>query len=233
MAIYYWKDVQGYEPNEDTLAYFNIDDDDSNSTVYDKSIWGHNATWYWTAWYETLSSWKRVLVFSWSNWLYLDTKLITQQPYTINMRVLKNGNQWNDATMISNQYDSWNYWQVIAYNGSNQVYTFYGNGSGSWLTTGDVVTFTNWVWTQYLITVDQNTIKKYKDWQLVQTVNNSQWPVFANSSVLSIWFLRTQWTQSNFRFFNWKMSDIFVETWARDATQESEYFEVTKSLYGY
>lgn len=230
MWIYYFEDYE-YQPWEDTLLHLPITDEDTSSIVYDNSWNWNNANWYWTAQYETLSSWKRILSFSWSQWLYLWTKLLTNQPYTIVMRVQKNWSQSSDATIVSNQRDSWNYWQVIAFNWSNQVYTFYGNGSNAWLTMTDVLTFDNDVWIQYTVTVDWNIIKKYVNWQLAQTVTNSQAPAFANATNLSIWYLQSNWSTSNFRFFKWKIWELIIETWKRDEQSIKDYNNWTKSLY--
>jgi len=204
--------------------------DDTSSIVRDNSKGMKNWTWYWTSWYDILPSWKRVLNFTWAQWLYLWDKLLSWQPYTIAMWVQKNWNQTPDATIVSNQYDSWLHWQVIAFNGSNQTYTFYWDGT-TWVDTSAVVTFENWVWYQYTITVNWNVIKKYINNVLVQTVTNTNPPVFTNSTAFSIWFLRSNWSSSNYRFFVWKLADLIVETWERSADKRTDFFEATKADY--
>lgn len=224
-----WPSIR-YRCTDKTLLYMPVSWDDTSSVVRDNSKGMNNWTWYWTAWYNTLASWKKVLSFSWSQWLYLWNKLISSQPYTIAMWVKKWWNQTNNATIVSNQYDSWHHWQVIAFNDSNKVYTFYWDGT-TWVDTSALVTLENNIWYQYTVTVNWKVIKKYVNNVLVQTVTNSNPPVFTSSTAFSIWFLRTNWSDTNYRFFVWNIADLIVETWEWSADKRTDFFEATKADY--
>lgn len=213
-----------------TLAYFKIDENDTNSIVYDKTSNSYNATWYWTANYETLSTWKRVLNFTWSNGIYCWNKVFTTQPLTVSVWFYSKWNQSTDNTIVSNQRDVWSQWIVLAFGGASTLFTFFGNGSSRQTITNKVSISHN-QWIHYLFTIEWWTIKKYMNWNLVQTVNGSWTPQFWNATVLSMWFLRTQWSQGNFRFSNIKLSDVILENVAWDSSKVADYYNKTKKYF--
>lgn len=225
----HWPEIR-YRTTSKTLLYLPVSKNDSSSSVIDNSLRQNNATWYWTAWYETLGSGKRVLKFSWAQGLYLWNKLISWQPYTIAMWIKRNWNQTNDATVVSNQYDSWYHWQVVSFNDSNKLYTFYWDWT-SWVDTSALITLDDDVWYQYTITVNWKVIKKYLNNVLVQTVTNANAPVFTNSTAFSIWFLRSNWSDSNYRYFVWRMADLIVEDGEWSEEKRLDFFEKTKGDY--
>lgn len=54
----------GWQPWANTLVYYNINDNDTNSTIYDLSWNNVDQTWIWTAWYTTDATYGRVAVFN-------------------------------------------------------------------------------------------------------------------------------------------------------------------------
>lgn len=218
------------QPSSNTVAYFKIDSNDTNSIVYDKKNW-NNATRYWTASYETLTSWQRVLDFNWSNnWIYCSSAVITSQPLTVNLRFFSKWSQSVDKTIISNQNDNWSRWIICAFANANALFTFFWNGSSRQTTTNTVSVSHNQR-INYWFTIEWWTIKKYMNWSLVQTVNWSWTPNFTNTTALSMWFLRSNWTQSNFRFANIKLARTILETGAWSWTDFSNYYQKTKKRF--
>ena len=238
LIITYNDEAQSYLdwlPTSSTLAYFKIENTDTNSTVYDKSSKGNNATWQGTASYETLATWKRVLNLTGSQGLYCNNPVITTSPYTIVVRMYRNQNNSSDATIVSNQNDNGSRGTVLAYNGSNQLFSFFGNGS-SWQTTNNVVNVDMNRRICYGFTVSGSTIKKYMsdsngNISLVQTVNASGTPNFTNATNLSVGFLRSNGSQSNFRYLKGKLSSVVIENRSRELSDFQNFCDKTKKKF--
>ena len=152
------------------------------------------------------------------------------------MRLYRNQNNSSDATFVSNQNDNGSRGTVLAYNGSNQLFSFYGNGS-SRQTTNNVVNVDMNRRICYGFTVSGSTIKKYMsdssgNISLVQTVNGSGTANFTNATNLSVGFLRSNGTQSNFRFLKGKISNITIENKARSLDDFQNFVDKTKKYFG-
>jgi len=220
-----------WKPDSNTLAYFKIDSSDTNSMVYDKTWNWNNATRYWTSNYETLSTWQRVLNFTWTNWIYCSwKKVFTTQPLTVNVRFFSKWNQAVDLTIVSNQRDVWSQWIILAFSSASALFTFFWNGS-SRQTTSNTVSISHNQRINYWFSIEWWTIKKYMNWNLVQTVNWSWTPQFWNATDLSMWFLKSNWQQSNFRFANIKLARTILQYGAWSWTDFSNYYEKTKKRF--
>ena len=57
-----------WQPWANTLVYYNINDNDTNSTIYDLSWNWVDQTWYWTSWYDTDATYGRVATFNGNNY---------------------------------------------------------------------------------------------------------------------------------------------------------------------
>lgn len=223
----------GWQPWENTIAYYQVNSSDTSSNVYD-NYWNNDATRYWTASYETLSSWKRVINFTWSNWLYCWNKVISSQPYTINLWLYQNWSQSPDNTIISNQNDDWNYWNILAYYDETTLIDFYWWWDWNWYSysTDNGAALSTWTWHNVVVVVNWNTIQFYVDSVLIKTNTYAVAPDFTNSTDLSIWFLRSNWQgSSNFRFFNGKLSEMIFESKARTVQEIIDHYNQTKALY--
>ena len=223
----------GWQPWENTIAYYQVNDSDTSSNVYD-NYWNNDATRYWTASYETLPSWKRVINFTWSNWLYCWNKVIPSQPYTINLWLYQNWSQSPDNTVISNQNDDWNYWNILAYYDATTLIDFYWWWDWNWYSysTDNGTALSTWTRHNVVVVVNWNTIQFYVDSVLIKTNTYAVAPDFTNSTDLSIWFLHSNWQgSSNFRFFNGKLSELIFESKGRTIQEISDHYNQTKALY--
>lgn len=216
-----------WQPWVNTLVYMPIDNSDTNSTVYDHSTNQTNFSWYWTASYDTLTSGKKVAVFDGTNWIYVDSQLITSQPCTVNLYVYRNWNQNNDNTIFAHQAD-YN-WIVAAWFNSSDMSCFYDQG-GSLIWLNDSYTTNNQEWYNLVFTISSWTITTYINWQLIYS-DTGYWPWLSNILATSFWFSRNISWNMNFRYMNGKMWSMIIEDKARTAQEISDYYNQTKSLY--
>ena len=217
----------GWQPWVNTLVYMPIDSSDTSAIVYDHSSSNNDFTWYWTADYTTLTSWKRVINLTWSNGIYIDSALVTSQPVTINLWLYRDWNQSNDSSVFVNQQDRW--WMVGAWFNNSELASFYDQWwSLVWF--NNKYSTSDQTWYNVAITFDSNTLTMYINW--TQYTQNS-WNNCDFSSVLatSFWFARNiSWTQ-NFRHMTWKMWDLIVESKVRTAQEIADYYDLTKWDY--
>ena len=218
-----------WQPWVNTLVYMPIDSSDTASTVYDHSSNNTDFTWYWTADYDTLTSWKRVINLTWSNGIYIDSALVTAQPVTINLWLYRDWNQSNDGNVFANQQDRW--WMCVAWFSNSQLASFYDqNGSLVWF--NNKYSTSDQTWYNVAITFDSNTLTMYVNWtQYTQNSWNSC--DFSSVDATSFWFTRHAWGSSyNRRYMTWKMWDLIVESKVWTATEISDYYDSSKWQYG-
>lgn len=222
-----------YNVTPNTLLYLPVDDSDSSSTVYDHSLNNNNNSWYGTANYETLATWKRVLKFTWSNWIYIDSPIITSQPVTISLRLYRDWNQGWDYSIFINQSDwSWKLWWVIfAFRNTTNASAFYGSWN-AWNWMNNTYSIDNQTWKYITITLNNNKITTYIN---SVEITNASWntPLFSYVTATSIWFTRTNNVSSNYRFMRWKVWEIIVENKIWTNEERNAYFNKTKSKYWY
>ena len=87
-GMYIWSQKvrpSGRQPWANTLVYYNINDDDTSSTIYDLSWNSVDQTWQWTGSYTTDADYGRVAVFDWS--VYAESNSIV--------------NFWSECTFIA------------------------------------------------------------------------------------------------------------------------------------
>lgn len=219
---------QWWQPWVNTVLYIPIDSSDTSSVVYDHSTNSNDFSWYGTADYDTLTSWKRVINLNWSNWIYIDTALITAQPVTISLWVYRDWNQNNDGNVFANQQDIW--WMCMAWFNSSELASFYDqNGSLVWF--NNKYSTSDQTWYNIAVTFDSNTLTMYVNW--VQFTQNS-WNNcdFSSVDATSFWFTRHAWGVSyNRRYMTWKMWDMIVEDKVRTSQEVADYFDQTKWDY--
>lgn len=222
---------QGWKPWANTLLYLPIDNSDTSSIVYDHSTNQTDFNWYGTASYDTLSSWKKVLSFTWSNGIYIDSALFTSWPATVNLWLYRDGNQANDSWVFTLQHggSSSNTWFIITFFNNTYLTSFLGTGSG-WVWLNNRENTDNQTWIQVTTTYENWTMKMYINWILKQTIS---WNMSFNQiQATSLGFSRyVDSVFQNTRFLNWKIWSIIVEDKARIAEEVADYFDQTKSLY--
>lgn len=218
-----WGDDQvPYKVNKKTLLYLTARDASTSDTVViDKSNHHNNATWYWSpsisAWSWAYSDEKLAFMFNWSNWLYCDNKVINTSSFTISLWYypIAATPDVND-TLISNQNDNSSCWIIVSHkNATWDLYTIYWSWWSSWEWLNNTLASFNekYKWYHLVVTVNWNVVKRYVDWFLVSSFTWWTNINFANATNLSIWFLRSNWSTSNFRFTLWAISEVIIEEW--------------------
>lgn len=218
-----------YQPNANTILYLPIDNNDTSSTVYDHSTNQTDFNWYWTANYDTLASWKKVLNLTWSNWIYIDSALFTSWPATVNLWLYRDGDQGSDTWVFTLQHWGPDTWFIITFFDNTYLTSFLGTG-GSWVWLNNRENTANQTWIQATTTYENWIMKMYINWILKQTFS---WNMSFNQiQATSLGFSRyVENTIQNTRFLIWKMWSIIVEDKARTEQEISDYFDQTKSLY--
>lgn len=222
----------GWQPWANTILYLPIDDSDTSSTVYDHSTNQSDFSWYWTAWYETLASGKKVITLSWSNWIYIDDDIITAQPKTISLWHYRDWNQSNDWSIFVSQNDNpWPRWLIVAYtNNNNWMSAFYGDNA-DWRNYGNRFNPLDQTWYNMVVVLNSNTITLYVNWNQ-ETTGSWSTPVFTGIPANSFWFTRSNNRNTNTRFMSWKLGSVIIEDKAWTSDEITDYFNQTKSLYG-
>lgn len=219
-----WK----WKPWSNTLMYLPIDSDDTNSTVYDHSWNSKNNTWYGTASYDTLTSWKKVINLTWSNWIYIDEAIITSQPCTVNVWVYRDWSQNNDATIFVEQNWHDEIWIVACYYSTN-IAGFYWDTS-SWRNFSNQFNSSDKTRYNLVLTLWNNTITMYINWeQKSQATWNT--PVFTWVPASSLWFARSVVVDVNYRFMKWKIWAVILENKVRTLDEITKYYNSTKANY--
>lgn len=87
-GITYWTPVSvtpqnQWQPWANTVVYYKINDNDTNSTIYDLSWNSLDQTWYGTPWYTTDADYGRVAVFNWNSYTQGSGKADFYDEFTI------------------------------------------------------------------------------------------------------------------------------------------------------
>jgi len=213
-----------WQPWVNTIVYMPIDASDTSSIVYDHSTNWNDFNWHWTANYDTLASWKRVLSFWGSNWIYVDTNLITAQPITMNIWVKRNGTQADSAWVFTSQKQ---------YNGAFMLDWWAFN---QWNTLSFVVGGSAIYNKPYNDNTRYNVVGVLDNWEISLYFNGQlQWTqsvtVNLSTDANSFGFTRNNWENMNYRFFNGWMADMIIEDKAWTLQEIQDYFDQTKANY--
>ena len=211
-----------WTPGENTLFYYNIDDNDTNSTLYDK-IGNFNLTWNVAPTYYTNASLGRY-VWMWNLW---NNAYATASSYVL---------FWNEFTMNCLVNYWYNWWGVLYVQwfrsasvsksiefDTNNIYfrtklnEWLAAGSNPWFNKRSLYTFVcSSSWNYKKIYVDGVEVKS-------STYNNdTEW----------VWWYWTLgcWSSWNWNF-NWYMKIFMWESKARTAQEISDYYNQIKSNY--
>lgn len=230
--IYIRVDQQWWQPWANTLVYYNINDNDTNTTIYDLSWNGYHQTWWWTAAYSTEAGLWRVATFGGT---------YTQTTSKVNF--------WNDITLISlvkttstadqtvvSQWASsstWAFWHILNFETGG---TYHGViWSFSWTTN-----FDNSIVKSAISQLPTNT------WKLITTTRDSSWTwkvyidgVLDNTATLTAnpWY--TSWENLQIgrwrswwpKYFYWQFK-LFIWENRRWTDQEvADYYNEIKATY--
>lgn len=195
-----------WQPWANTITYYNINSNDTNSTIYDL-VWNLDMTWYWTVAYQNDANYGRVAYFNWSN-------AYCEAWWKCNL--------WTDFTMITLfNIDPWKTspWTVISQLASSSAYPI-----GMWYKYIDYTSYYNWWlykhppinstsivsnnWVMMAVTRANNwTTKLYINWVLEKTetisstINYNSW---ANLQIARRRSWDNEFHQWCFKLFIWE-----------------------------
>lgn len=203
-----------------TLAYYNIDANDTTSIIYDKSWNSRNLTWYWTWAYITDANAWKVANFNWASYASLGWyinpwgnayTLIVWGKYT---SVWMYVSQWSSSSVISS----------IAMNSSQFIYKRQAV-AGSWLDftpTPPANTWTMLAWVR-----DESSIKIYYNGQL----NGSK----TDSNIQTDWTSWGYWqlwaNRNQYDFLVGQIKTVIYENKAWTDQELADYYNLTKWDY--
>ena len=241
--IYQWTNLvrpePPFKPWANTLAYYPLE---SNGNDYSWN-W-HNLTWnstpiYWTSWWT-----KNVANLTANNVWRISSLWWDYTNYTLNV--------WCKPTWTSDQ------WQLIFSNfytptswqdATNQVY-FYFNWHSDYISWKKDFVYQyrpNW-WTTAYQTVSSSTnreknarynvcvastsswVKLYLNWTQIAS-NSTTWRMILNSWYNTIWWRYDSRRNRYDGFLWWYLSEFILENKTWTATEISDYYNQTKSLY--
>lgn len=175
------------QPWANTLVYYNINDNDTSSTIYDLSWNNVDQAWHWTSSYTTDATYGRVATFNWSN-------------YTSAWSIVDFG--WELTTILLVQYSGSNtkvtvtewasgsrrpsIWYEINRDNHQWVRSYYSDGLNSTTVTYSGTMQQN-TWYMLASTRDSNGVAKlYINWNLEVTELSSQTPGYTGWDNLMI-----------------------------------------------
>jgi len=215
MAIYYWEDVQGYVPNENTVIYYPILED----------LLDHSGKWVTTTniWTPTLTelNWVSCCRLNWSS--SLDTNAtLTNINSTMSIWFYRESGWgaliWNQPCGIYN-------WVAFTISNSTTfIYYVYW-----WSSSNSRSVSATWTWLQnnrhnYLV----SNRKVYIDWEYKTAISSSA--VIWWTQVLNIWWHNPASSCSR-AYSTWYAWEAFVELWEWSADKIAEYVNATKARY--
>lgn len=224
---------QRWQPTANTVVYIPLDWDVVDYSTYNRSftVYGSTAS-VGSPVFDTLTNWKKVANFiatdSFSSNWFAFTDNVTDIPKSWNMTlsfwVNVSSLGWRYAAMVDFRENS-NYTWMTWLHDRNNRFLFHGVSQEN-------TTFVPTVWTWYnmVCTVDNGTCYIYKDWTQIYSDSYS----YGNPSLkLCLWcFYNSARTNYREETISAKLSEVIVENVAWTAQEISDYFDLTKSLYG-
>lgn len=219
------------QPWANTLVYYNIDDNDTTTTIYDKSWNNYDATWSSTGSYVVDSNAGRVAYF---NWQYADTWAVIDfgNNFTFNV--------WINQTVAPSSRDYQTiFWEWASSSTLPSVWMDFRDGStklfgfADWTgnliilnvsTTADLNT-----WMLLSMVLDSWTLTIYKNWVSLGNLANVPNPTYN----ISWWatFALSRWRNWDLNVFNWYIKEFIGEDKARTSQEIQDYFDQTKWDY--
>lgn len=213
MAIYTYVDIQGYEPNENTVIYFPLRDDiqdHSGKSVTVSTTGSPTITTY---------NWVECCYFNWSS--TIDTSATNNDFNVTRAAWVCQPSAW--SMFLWNQPCWITQWTALGIE-SSQFALYVYNGS-TWYSAVVSWTYTGW-WHHFLY----SNKKVYIDWEYKTTF----WYSFSIgwNQPINLWWhnANSSCTRSKITWYMW---ETFVELWEWSADKVAEYVNATKSLYGY
>ena len=219
------------QPWVNTLVYYNIDDNDTTTTIYDKSWNNYDATWSSTGSYIVDSDAGRVAYF---NWEYADTWAVINfgNNFTFNVWINQTvAPSWYGYQSIFGEWASSStlpsVWMDFR-DGSTKLFGF-ADWTGNWIilnvsTTADLNT-----WMLLSMVLDNWTLTIYKNWVSLGNLANVPNPTYN----ISWWatFALSRWRNWDLNPFYWYIKEFIGEDKARTSQEIQDYFDQTKGNY--
>ena len=228
-----------YVPNANTLFFLKNDWD-----IKDYSSYNHTMNRKWTSAFATLSSWKKVLDLSWSNYIYSNQFTEANNKTTFTMHIWAKFKSvpsfdwslwwwcWRNKNE-SSTYDRW--WARFQRTDQwtrSQAWVLVWINSTAWLNVYRFINISTTDFVLFSVAINWWTYKVYRNWTLIWTQTwdtirwwSSTWPRFQ-----LWWAVHTDWTE----WIQWIPVYIWesvLEDRTETDSQVLEFFNKTKSHY--
>ena len=225
---YIW---QVWTPWANTVVYYNIDDNDTTSAIYDKSWNNYTLSWGTFSFYTDANAWR---CYTWGSYSTLPSRSII--------------NFWNSFTFItwckptSAPWSTWMSafanWATSSTHASNWISVF-SNGSiiwwSAWVNNYNLkvisdasAIWTYWQWKMIAYTRDNSgNLILYLNWTSIKT-NTVSWSVtYPSSSQFLLW----GWRSGDKQSFQGYIKCLIWENTTWTAQKIANYYNLTKSNY--
>lgn len=214
-----------WQPWPNTKVYYNINDNDTNSTIYDLSWNWVDQTWYWTPWYTTDATYGRVATFDGNSYTQAWSIVDFGSECTFIALYKKNTANQNMAVVTecasSSQYAIW----IANEFDNNKSQVWFSWSWGWWQVQSSTLATTDWVMVAW--TIDSTfTTRIYINWVLDNT--STDWtsaPWYSWWEKLQIW----RWRNGAPRYLNWQFK-LFI--WEDRCWTDQEIADLA-SEYGF
>ena len=191
-----------WQPWANTLVYYNINDNDTNSYIYDLSWNNHTQTWSWTAAYTTDATYGRVAVFNGNSDTYTSAwSIVDFWSECTFIALFYRKNVSSSSAIVTECASSSSYPIWIACEVANKYqwwYAWAGNWNAHIQSTSDAVA-NQWVMIATTRASD-GTAKIYINWTLDNTVSWMATPNYTSWNNLRIWNWRGTYYPINWKF---------------------------------
>ena len=201
-----------YIPNEDTLLYINVDDNDTQETTYDKGLRWNNITWASSksnkiSYMNDKYAW-RCIYHSKTNDVYWNTSQTVQST------------EWKWTINIWVKYITWAWWLIITNKGTSyQTLRLSENTIRlSWWT---LTWWYDW-WQMLTLLIDAWNVTVYRNWELIWTSSTLRLDELYKFILFRVYDTYYCWAL---------VKEVIVEEKQWSVDYISNYFNITKSLY--
>lgn len=222
----YGKKQNKWKPWANTIVYYNINDNDTSSSIYDLSWNNHTQTWHWTAWYDTDATYWRVATFNWSSYTQASSIVNFWSEYTF-ISLLKTTSTSSSGQAIVLECASQSVfpiWFCFNYGGA---YTLFSAGQWNW--NSRLNYWTPWQqiageWIMLVWTRDSSgNGKLYLNWNKI-----AEWtipaPNYSTWEALQIW----RWRNGDAQYLKWAFK-LFI--WENRCWSDAEIQAISKQYW--
>lgn len=217
----YKKKEQWWKPWANTIAYYPLN---STSTVNDMSGNNHTLTNVGSVTFDSIAA-----TFSWSNYLYC-SPLWETNPFTVSfwLYIDSSSRDSTEKWLVRHTWGTYYWWHSTLINHSTMPHTkdIRVGTEPSNNVTYSSSTPSDW-WHNVVLVCSTSNMSFYLD-NVLQGTNTAAAQTW-NNWYFTIWI--EYWNWFNNCFYKWKMSEVIVESWLRDETARTNYYNQTKANY--